>query len=491
MGINSNFVENFLHNLKSDPDQNTWQQVSEKMKNYYGNNIYSSWFRNFHFTNKSQGIIFFSVATDFIKEWILTNYSDKILSFWREFDSSIFSIEINVVDSVNAVTDSHSTSMTPHESPQKPKKNLKVLNPIKQNSDLPINTHTIENINTENFNPKLDKRYTFDTFVTGKPNDLAFAASKKVSENPIPEHDSNPLFLYGGVGLGKTHLMHAIAWNTSTKFQNKKIVYLSAEKFMYQYITSLREKSLMSFKNYLRNIDMLMIDDLQFISGKDNTQEEFFHTFNTLIDQKKQLVISADRSPSNLDGVEERIRSRLGWGLVADINPTTFELRIGILQSKAERFNINISQEVIEFIAQHISKNVRELEGALNKVIAHSKLTNSEINTEYVAEVLSDLLCDNQKHMSIDIIQQSVANYYNLTVTDLKSKSRVSNITKARQIAMYMSKKIVNSTLPNIGKKFGGRDHSTVIHAINKISSLMNDDPNLNKEVSNIIKHLK
>ena len=484
MSVNSDFVEKFLHRFSTETntDVEIWKNVRNAIKGYYGSGVYESWFRNFAFVKKHQATVVFSVLTDFIKEWIMTNYADKILSFWREHDANVYSIEIIVDQNADLDTDDVQNTV-PSSLPEINNENKK----LKFTED----NYNVEDISDSGFGAKLDPRYTFDNFVTGKPNYLAFAASKKISENFYPENESNPLFLYGGVGLGKTHLMHAIAWNTKNKFANKKIVYLSAEKFMYKYITSLREKSLMSFKDYLRNIDMLMIDDLQFISGKDNTQEEFFHTFNALIDQKKQLVISADRSPSDLNGVEERIKSRLGWGLVADINPTTFELRVGILQAKAERLNLHISNDVIEFIAQHISTNVRELEGALNKVIAHASLTSSKIDIDYVTEVLSDLLCHNKNRRSIEDIQNAVAHYYGLKVTDLKSKSRVYNIARARQVAMYLAKKVVNATLPNIGEKFGGRDHSTVIHSINKIDSLLNNDAQINKELSAITKNLK
>ncbi len=256
----------------------------------------------------------------------------------------------------------------------------------------------------------LDPRYTFENFVVGKPNELAHAAARRVAESALVVAGCNPLFLYGGVGLGKTHLMHAIAWHIRKNNPGRRVMYLSAEKFMYQFIKALRFKEALAFKEHFRSVDVLMIDDVQFISGKDSTQEEFFHTFNALVDQNKQLIISGDRSPSDLEGIEERVRSRLGWGLVADIHATTYELRLGILQSKIDQMQgVSIPQKVTEFLAHKITSNVRELEGALNRVVAHATLVGRSVTLETTQEVLHDLLRANDRRISIEDIQKQVA----------------------------------------------------------------------------------
>jgi chromosomal replication initiator protein len=293
----------------------------------------------------------------------------------------------------------------------------------------------------------------------------------------------NPLFLYGGVGLGKTHLMHAIAWHIRTQIPARKVIYLSAEKFMYQFIRALRFKSTMDFKDQFRSVDVLMIDDVQFISGKDSTQEEFFHTFNALVDQNRQIVISADKSPSDLEGMEDRMKSRLGWGLVADIHPTTYELRLGILQAKAEQRKAAIPPKVMEFLAHKITSNVRELEGALNRILAHATLVGRTISLESAQEVLHDLLRANDRRITIDEIQKRVAEHYNIRLADMHSARRARAVARPRQVAMFLCKQLTPRSLPEIGRKFGGRDHTTVMHAVRKIEELRATDRTLAEDV--------
>ncbi len=332
----------------------------------------------------------------------------------------------------------------------------------------------------------LDPRFTFANFVVGKPNELAHAAARRVAEacaDSVHAVPFNPLFLYGGVGLGKTHLMHAIAWHVRQRACERKVIYLSAEKFMYQFIRALRFKSTMDFKEQFRSVDLLMIDDVQFISGKDSTQEEFFHTFNALVDQNRQIVIAADKSPSDLEGLEERMRSRLGWGLVADLHPTTYELRLGILHSKAEQAGIRIPQKVMEFLAHKITSNVRELEGALNRIAAHTQLVGRDITLESAQEVLHDLLRSNMRRVTIDEIQRRVAEHYNLRLTEMASDRRARVVARPRQVAMYLAKQLTTASLPQIGQKFGKRDHTTVMHAVRKIEELMLTDAGLAEDV--------
>ena len=301
--------------------------------------------------------------------------------------------------------------------------------------------------------------------------------------SPVHNVPFNPLFLYGGVGLGKTHLMHAIAWHIRTQAPGCKVIYLSAEKFMYQFIRALRFRSTMDFKDQFRSVDLLMIDDVQFISGKDSTQEEFFHTFNALVDQNRQIVISADKSPSDLAGLEERMRSRLGWGLVADIHPTTYELRLGILQSKAEQSALRLPQKILEFLAHKIVSNVRELEGALNRIIAQMQLVGREITLEGAQDLLHDLLRANERRVTIDEIQRRVAEHFNIKLAEMTSSRRARVVARPRQVAMYLAKQLTSRSLPEIGRKFGGRDHTTVIHAVKKIEELIENDSALAEDV--------
>ncbi|HUF86894.1 MAG TPA: chromosomal replication initiator protein DnaA, partial [Thermohalobaculum sp.] len=311
-------------------------------------------------------------------------------------------------------------------------------------------------------------------------------AARRVAESA--DASFNPVFLYGGVGLGKTHLMHAIGWHLRQSRPECKVLYLSAEHFMYRFVQALRFRDTITFKQQFRSVDVLMVDDVQFISGKDSTQEEFFHTFNALIDQKKQIVISGDRSPDRIDGLEERIRSRLQWGLVADIHPTDYELRLGILQSKAATMALNepgfdIDPKVLEFLAHRISSNVRVLEGALTRLFAFASLVGRRITLEIAQECLADLLRSADRKVTIEEIKRKVADHYNLRMTDLVSPRRARNVARPRQVAMFLAKTLTSKSLPEIGKGFGGRDHTTVIHAIRKIEQLRDTDSQLAEDV--------
>ncbi len=327
----------------------------------------------------------------------------------------------------------------------------------------------------------LDRRFEFKNFVVGRTNELAHAAARRVAEADNVQF--NPLFLYGGVGLGKTHLMHAIAWHISQRDPDRIVLYMSAEKFMYQFIRALRFKTIMDFKEQFRSVDVLMIDDIQFIAGKDSTQEEFFHTFNALVDANRQIVVSADTSPSDLEGMEERLRSRLGCGLVADIHPTDYELRLGILQSKAEQLGTEIPPKVLEFLAHKIVSNVRELEGALNRIVAHTTLVNRPVTLETTHEVLHDLLRANDRKVTIEEIQKRVAEHFNIRLADMHSARRARAVARPRQVAMYLAKQLTSRSLPEIGRKFGGRDHTTVMHAVRKVDELRAGDSAFSEDV--------
>ncbi|HLB06372.1 MAG TPA: chromosomal replication initiator protein DnaA, partial [Alphaproteobacteria bacterium] len=336
----------------------------------------------------------------------------------------------------------------------------------------------------------LDPRFTFGQFVVGKPNELAYAAARRVAESDAVPF--NPLFLYGGVGLGKTHLMHAIGWHIRQRDPARRVIYLSAEKFMYQFVRALRYQDTMAFKERFRSVDVLMVDDVQFIGGKDSTQEEFFHTFNALVDQNRQIVISADRSPFDLEGLEDRLRSRLGWGLVADIHTTTYELRLGILQSKAAQIEKGIvPTAVLEFLAHKITSNVRELEGALNRVVAHATLVGRAVSLEMAQEVLHDLLRASDKRVTIEEIQKRVAEHYNVKLAEMFSHRRARVVARPRQVAMYLAKQLTLRSLPEIGRKFGGRDHTTVMHAVRRIEQLKEANAELSEDIELIRRMLE
>jgi chromosomal replication initiator protein len=325
----------------------------------------------------------------------------------------------------------------------------------------------------------LDSRFTFDTFVVGKPNELAHAAARRVAEGgPVT---FNPLFLYGGVGLGKTHLMHAIAWELKTSHPELNVVYLSAEQFMYRFVQALRDKKIMDFKSLFRSVDVLMVDDVQFIAGKDSTQEEFFHTFNALIDQNRQIIISGDCPPGEMKDMEERIKSRLQCGLVVDLHPTDYELRLGILQSKTDSFraqqpDLVIKDGVLEFLAHRISTNVRVLEGALTRLFAFASLVGREITLELAQDCLSDILRASERKITVEEIQRRVSDHYNIRLSDMLGPKRVRSFARPRQVAMYLAKQMTSRSLPEIGRRFGGRDHTTVLHGVKRIEELRQQD---------------
>ncbi|WFA08318.1 chromosomal replication initiator protein DnaA [Tissierella sp. Yu-01] len=345
---------------------------------------------------------------------------------------------------------------------------------------------SVENNQRAQLNPK----YTFNTFVIGNSNRFAHAASLAVAEAPAQAY--NPLFIYGGVGLGKTHLMHAIGHYILSQNPNSKVVYVSSEKFTNELINSIREYRNEEFRNKYRNIDVLLIDDIQFIAGKEGTQEEFFHTFNALHDNSKQIIISSDRPPKEIPTLEDRLRSRFEWGLIADIQPPDLETRIAILRKKANVENIDVSDDVMQYIATKIQSNIRELEGALIRVVAYSSLTNKDITEELAEEALKDILSNNKPvEITVDTIKEIVSKYFKIKLEDFNSKKRTRAIAYPRQIAMYLTRDLTDLSLPKIGDEFGGRDHTTVIHACDKINTDLAKDANLKKKLDNIIEELK
>lgn len=336
----------------------------------------------------------------------------------------------------------------------------------------------------------LNKKNTFDTFVIGSGNRFAHAASLAVAEAPAKAY--NPLFIYGGVGLGKTHLMHAIGHYVLEHNPSAKVVYLSSEKFTNEFINSIRDNKAEDFRNKYRSVDVLLIDDIQFLAGKESTQEEFFHTFNTLHEESKQIVISSDRPPKEIPTLEDRLRSRFEWGLITDITPPDLETRIAILRKKAKAEGLDIPNEVMLYIANQIDSNIRELEGALIRVVAYSSLINKDINADLAAEALKDIIPSSKpKVITIYEIQKAVGEQFNIKLEDFKAKKRTKSVAFPRQVAMYLSRELTDSSLPKIGDEFGGRDHTTVIHAHEKISKLLQTDPQLQMQIKEINNQLK
>jgi chromosomal replication initiator protein len=423
-----------------------WERIQSQLIDEYGEATYSSWLKPLSLVDHQEGCIRLSAPNAFMRDWVQNNYAERV--------KTLLQIENQNIRGLDVIVEAQSAP-------------VKLL-------DQPL-------LDIPEVSSNLDLRFTFENFIVGKPNELAHAAARKVAESE--KVTFNPLFLYGGVGLGKTHLMHAIAWQIKKCHPKRKVIYLSAEKFMYQFVRALRFKDTVSFKDQFRSVDVLMIDDVQFISGKDSTQEEFFHTFNALVDQNRQIIISADKSPSDLEGMEERLKSRLGWGLVADIHPTTYELRLGILHAKAEQMQAIVPQKVLEFLAYKISSNVRELEGALTRVVAHSTLVGREISLDTTQEVLRDLLRANDRRVTIDEIQKKVAEYYSIRISDMHSPRRARAVARPRQVAMYLAKQLTPRSLPEIGKKFGGRDHTTVMHAVKRIEELMGEEKNMCEDI--------
>jgi chromosomal replication initiator protein len=443
-----------------------WSEIKKDLLIQYGEKLFNSWFSKMFFLDKQDNQVVLGVPNGFIKDWITNNYYDLILGLWHHHLHSNVSLDIKIAE--NKQINGENTSFA------------QLIGNVE------------ESLAAESaFNTNLDKRFTFENFVVGSPNELAYSAARAVAEGNKAMPESNPLFLYGGVGLGKTHLMHSIAWHMLSHNAKRKFIYISAEKFMYQFVRALRNKNLLSFKEQFRSVDVLMIDDIQFICGKDSTQEEFFHTFNTLIDNHRQMVISCDRSPSDLDNVEDRIKSRLGWGLVADVHSTTYELRLGILESKIEQLKVSIPKDVIEFLASKVTSNVRELEGALNKVIAHSTLTKQPVSLNQTKNILQDLLKSADKAILIDDIQKKIAHHYRIKTTDMASTCRERKVARPRQIAMYLSKLLTPKSLSEIGRKFGNKDHTTIIHAIKKIEAMCSSDQEFAKEVELLARNLQ
>lgn len=450
-----------------------WEHIRNSLSSEFGKTLIDSWASSITQKKLEDGIFTLEFPNRFSRDWVHQHYYDAILSAAKKIDNSIVDVDICINESEQGSASSKSTSQFSTAKGGK--------NPA--DFDFYDDKHPSDDVSKIGI--ALDPELTFENFVVGKPNEFAYAAALRVAEADSVVF--NPLFLYGGVGLGKTHLMHAIAWAIKRRNPERNVVYISAEKFMYHFIKAVRYKDTMDFKDSFRSVDVLMIDDIQFICGKDSTQEEFFHTFNTLVDNRHQVIISADKSPSDLEGMEERLKSRLGWGLVADIHPTSYELRLGILQNKASSSRVNVPNKVLEFLAEKITSNIRELEGALNRIIANSELIGRAITLESAREVLADLIRSNDRKVTVEDIQRVVANHFSIKLSDMSSSSRLKQIAFPRQVAMYLAKQLTSLSFPDVGRKFGGRDHTTVLHSVKKVEELIKNDANFADEIKFLI----
>ena len=443
--------------------QTQWYRVSSRLKAEIGEAAFDNWVKPITVGDQSGSEIRLAVPSRFMRDWVVANYLDRLRELWTGENPGILSVDVVI------------------QPTQKSAEPAKTATRRSETVDVRIGVSAANLAAAAEISAPLDPRFTFEQFVVGKPNEFAYAAARRVAEAAsVP---FNPLFLYGGVGLGKTHLMHAIAWEIHNREPKRTVMYLSAEKFMYRFVRALREQNTVNFKDQFRSVDVLMIDDVQFIGGRDATQEEFFHTFNALVDQGRQIILSADKSPSDLEGVEDRLKSRLNCGLVADIHATTYELRLAILESKAEKMTLDAPRKVLEFLAHKITSNVRELEGALNRVAAHTQLVGRELTLETTQEVLHDLLRANDRRVTIEEIQKRVAEHFNIRVSDMHSARRARSVARPRQVAMYLAKQLTSRSLPEIGRKFGGRDHTTVMHAVKKVDELRDRDASFAEDV--------
>ena len=439
-----------------------WGDVRNKLRDSVGENNFITWIAPLALSGHQGGVARLTAPTSFIANWVNRNFADQILRALNAAGTDVHRVEI----AVETRTAEPVAAQRPAPLP------AAQAAPTAHAEEMP--------------GAPLDARYTFDNFVVGKPNALAHAAARRVAEGAAVTF--NPLFLYGGVGLGKTHLMHAIAWDLQSRNPDARVLYLSAEQFMYRFVQALREKQIMDFKSLFRSVDILMVDDVQFIAGKESTQEEFFHTFNALIDQNKQIVISADRAPGEIKDLEERIRSRLQSGLVVDLHPTDYELRLGILQQKVELNrahygNVAIAPDVLEFLAHRITNNVRVLEGALTRLFALASLLGREITLDMTQDTLADILRSSERKVTVEEIQRKVAEHYNIRLSDMIGPKRLRTIARPRQIAMYLAKQMTTRSLPEIGRRFGGRDHTTILHGVRKVEELRATDSQLSEDL--------
>ena len=439
-----------------------WNEVLKNFKTTFGNDVYESWLKNINLKKEFNHYVVLTAPTRFVRDWIVSRYADKMLDIIKTFKKSIQRIEFFIEESKE--------------------KSDKI--DFRRDSQISSIENSLLNYNRFNLNN------SFDNFMVGESNELAYTAARKVCTQ---SSHYNPLFIYSVVGMGKTHLLNAIGLDIEN---SKQVMFISAERFMYHFIRSIKSNDMVKFKDFFRKANVFIIDDIQFVAGKEAMQEEFFHTFNALIERGSQIVVASDRSPSNLDRVQGRIKSRLSGGLVIDIQPPDLNLRIKILRSKFEDIkknfneNYNLNDEVLKFLATEITSSIREMVGALNRVLAFSKINTKSPNIYECKRILKDFINDNKKSINVESIQNIVAVYFNLNIQEMLSPRRSRSLARPRQIAMYLAKKYTTNSLPDIGRKFSNRDHTTVIHAVKKIDELIKNDNEIKHSITEIIKIL-
>ncbi len=459
-------MNNNLQNKKSLEKKFDWQIIKKDMREKFGNDIYESWIKKIELVDEFNNYILFSVSTRFIRDWIVSRYLDQIMKIIKEYKKDLVRIEFVIKN--NSETEIKETNKPTSQSDENKNNNVSFI----KDSYLQYN--------------RIDPNKNFENFITGQSNKLAFEASKKVSMD-IAHY--NPLYLYGGVGMGKTHLLNAIGLELK---ENNKVMFISAERFMYQFVKSIKSNEMVKFKEYFRNTDILLIDDIQFMNGKEAMQEEFFHTFNALLEKNSQIIISADRPPNKLSRIQERIKSRFSGGLVVDIQNPDYELRYKIIKSKTEELKlsylnqVSISDEIQKFLSSEIKTSIRELVGALNRIVSFTKIYNKVPSLPEVKVILKDLLNLAQNKVDIDTIQTLVCKFYKISKNEMLSPRRSRYLVRPRQTAIYLAKMLTSKSLPEIGRSFSNRDHTTVIHSVKTIERLRKEDNELNINIDNL-----
>jgi len=440
---------------------NLWDKFLERVKSRVSINTFNTWFQPTRLNRSDADVVYVQIPTTVFRQVLTRTYGEIVKAVFHELGVPAMRVQYVCTEEepVAAVTVAATASS-------------------KQSK-----------LDFESSDHQLNTRYTFDSFVVGKSNEFAHAASRAVAEQPSKAY--NPLFLYGGVGMGKTHLMHAIGHTIKQRNPAARLSYVSAEKFTIEVINSLRFDKMFSFRERFHTVDVLLVDDIQFIAGKERTQEEFFHTFNALYEQHKQIVISSDCLPKDINSIEERLRSRFEWGLIADIQPPDLETKIAILQKKAENDRFVLPDDVAEYIARAIKSNVRELEGALTRLMAYASLTGAAVSLATAQQVLRNIIASQEKRVTIEVIQKRVSEHFNLREQDLKVRSNTRAIAFPRQVAMYIVKQLTTASLPEIGRQFGGKHHTTVLHSINKIEEMRRSDKELNRTITRLMDALQ
>jgi len=453
---------------------------------------FNTWIRPLRASESDSGLVV-SAPNRFVKDWVKDKFSSRIQSLLEELNGGqVLSFQLDIGSQASTPAFIAPPPVEPKAKIEPVAKPAPAAKPIEAEPAPPaVMKEPKRKVQVEGsiqHQSSLNKRFTFDTFVEGKSNQLAHAAAQQVSQNAGGSY--NPLFIYGGVGLGKTHLMHAVGNHIQSQNPNAKVVYLHSERFVADMVKALQLNAINEFKRYYRSVDALLIDDIQFFAGKERSQEEFFHTFNALLEGGQQMILTCDRYPKEIDGLEDRLKSRFGWGLTVAVEPPELETRVAILMKKAEQEGIDLPHEAAFFVAQKIRSNVRELEGALKRVIANAAFTGSKITLPFIKESLKDLLALQDKQVSIDNIQRIVAEYYKIKISDLLSKRRSRSVARPRQVAMALSKELTNHSLPEIGDAFGGRDHTTVLHGVRKIKELRETNADISEDYKNLLRSL-